>query len=160
MNALSGAIFLHFQLAQLRERQSGVRSVSLRSFRARAGRVGLNGNATDPSRRIVRRSWARLPLLIPARPFFRSYSGLPPRLPGFMGFGLAIRTAGAIRTASVYDSRTASASGPRGGSKYSTSCRSFRHRVGVVWLLGWRRLLRWRRWLRCWRFLRWWWCLR
>jgi hypothetical protein len=86
-----------------------------------------------------------------------------------MGFGLVIRTAGAIgtagvfgtagaiRTASVYDSRTAPASGPRGGSKCSTSCRTFRHRVAVVLLLGWRwwrGLLRWRR------LLRWWWCLR
>jgi serine/threonine protein kinase len=54
------------------------------------------------------------------------------RLPGFMGFGLVIRTAGGIRTARVYDSRPAPASGPRGGSKCSTSCRTFRHRVGVV----------------------------
>jgi hypothetical protein len=66
-----------------------------------------------------------------------------------MGFGLVMRTAGAMRTtgaictASVYDSRPAAASGPRGGSKCSTSCRTFRHRVGVVLLLGWRRLLRW-----------------
>jgi hypothetical protein len=35
---------------------------------------GLNGNATDPSRRTVPRSRARIPLLIRARPFFRSYS--------------------------------------------------------------------------------------
>ena len=76
-----------------------------------------------------------------------------------MGFRLVFRTAGAIRTASVYDSRPA-ASGPRGGSKSSTSCRTFRHRVGVVLLLGWRRLLRWRRLLGWWRLLRWRWCLR
>jgi hypothetical protein len=75
-------------------------------------------------------------------------------------FGLVIRTAGAIRTASVYDSRPAPASGPRGGSKCSTSCRTFRHRVAVVLLLGWRRLLRWWRLFRWWRLLRWWWCLR
>ena len=35
---------------------------------------GLNGNATDPSRRTVPRSRARVPLLIRARPFFRFYS--------------------------------------------------------------------------------------
>jgi len=75
-------------------------------------------------------------------------------------FGLVIRTAGAIRTASVYDSRPAPASGARGGSKCSTSCRTFRDRVAVVLLLRWRR--RWWRWrlLRLWRLLRWWWLLR
>ena len=83
-----------------------------------------------------------------------------------MGFGLVIRTSGAIRatgvmrTASVYDSRPAPAGGLRGGSKCSTSCHTFRHRVGVVLLLGWRRLLRRRRLLLWWRLLRWWWCLR
>jgi hypothetical protein len=56
-----------------------------------------------------------------------------------MGFGLVTRTAGAIRTASVYDSRPAPASGLRSGSKCSTSCHTFRHRVGIVLLLGWRR---------------------
>ena len=35
---------------------------------------GLNGNTTDPSRRTVPRSRACVPLLIRARPFFRSYS--------------------------------------------------------------------------------------
>jgi hypothetical protein len=76
-----------------------------------------------------------------------------------MGFGLVVRTAGAIRTASVYDSRPAII--PRGGPKCSTGCRTFRHRVGVVLLLGWRRWwLLWRRWLRRWRLLRWWLCLR
>jgi hypothetical protein len=76
-----------------------------------------------------------------------------------MVFGLVIHTAGAMRTASMYDSRPAPASGPCGGSKCSTSYRTFRHRVGVVLLLDWRRLLRWRR-LRRWRLLRWRWCLR
>ena len=117
---------------------------------------GLDGNATDPSRRTVPRSRARDPLLIRARPFLQVILGLPPRLPGFMGFGLVMRTTGAMRTASVYDSRTP-ASSPRGGSKCGTSYRTFRHRVGVVLLLGWRR---WRRWLRWGRLLRWWWCLR
>ena len=77
-----------------------------------------------------------------------------------MGFGLMMRTAGVMRTASVYDSRPAPASGARGGSKCSTSCRTFRDRVAVVLLLGRRRLrrgrlLRCRRWL-----LGWWGCLR
>ena len=72
-----------------------------------------------------------------------------------MVFGLVIHTAGAMRTASVYDSRPAPASGPCGGSKCSTSCRTFRHRVGVVLLLGWRRWW-WRRWLLWRQLLRWW----
>ena len=103
---------------------------------------------------------ARVSLLIRARPFFQVLLGLPPRLRGFMGFGLVMRTAGAMRTASVYDSRSAPASGVRGGSKCSTCCRTLRHRMGVVLLLGWRRLLRWRLLLRWRRLLRWWWCLR
>jgi len=75
-----------------------------------------------------------------------------------LGFGLVFGLV--IRTASVYDGRPAPASGLRRGSKCSTSCRTFRHRVGVVLLLGWRRLLRWRRLLGWRRFLRGRWCLR
>ena len=48
-----------------------------------------------------------------------------------MGFGMAMRTAGVTRTAGVYDSRPAPASGPRGGSKCSTSYPPF----ATGWLL-------------------------
>ena len=58
-----------------------------------------------------------------------------------MGFGLVKRTAGTMRTTSVHDSRLTPANGPRGGSKCSTKCRTFRDLVDVVLLLGWRRLL-------------------
>ena len=85
--------------------------------------------------------------------------GLVLRITGALCTAGAIRTAGMILIAGVYDGRPAVASGIRCGPKCSTSCRTLRHRVGALLLLGWRRW-RWRLLLSRRRLLRRWWCLR
>jgi hypothetical protein len=86
---------------------------------------------------------------------------LPSRRPGRLGLVFrfsgvfrmtgVFRSAGAICAAGVYDSGVTPASGVRGGSKRSTRCQTFRYRVAVMLLLGWRW---WRR--RWWLLCRWW----